>query len=153
MDKRDHMDSERWWEGISPNRTKVTLRFDIPSGELACDEDDDSDFENRGPDWYYIEWVVCGGCEGRGQYVNPSIDSHGLTREDFDQDPEFHEDYVSGVYNIPCDLCKGRSVVPEFSSEWYDITTLAMLKDAREGFLNEMHFSDQENYMERMFGA
>lgn len=56
-------------------------------------------------------WIVCPVCEGEGKTVNPDIDSNGLTREDFDEDPDFREDYMSGVYDIVCRACSGKRVV------------------------------------------
>lgn len=59
-----------------------------------------------------FKMVVCDLCDGGGRHVNPSIDAHGLTREDFDDDPDFAEDYFAGVYDVTCSQCKGRNVVP-----------------------------------------
>ncbi len=146
MDRRDYMDSDRWWDQISPDRRMVTLRFGF------LDEGDnlvslDEDLEEVRPVWFPIEWIVCSGCQGRGEYVNPSIDSHGLSQEDFDQDPDFRDDYRSGVYNVTCELCKGRAVMPELP-EADDI-----LRTARDKFLDQMHAWDSESHMERMMGA
>lgn len=55
---------------------------------------------------------VCPTCEGRGSHTNPSIDCNGLSSEDFEQDPDFREDYFSGVYDVQCYGCGGRRVVP-----------------------------------------
>src|SRR5262245_37322369 len=57
------------------------------------------------------EWFVCPVCEGEGKTVNPAIDCHGLTREDFADDPDFAEDYRRGAYDITCRGCKGLRVV------------------------------------------
>jgi hypothetical protein len=55
---------------------------------------------------------VCGRCEGHGTHTNPAIDGNGLTAEDFDQaGPEFLEDYLGGVYDVPCHECHGARVV------------------------------------------
>jgi len=150
LDRRDHTDSYKWWDEISPDRRKVTLRFGF------LDEDDelvsvDEDLEEVERKWYHIKWVVCTMCQGRGAYVNPSIDSHGLTREDFDEDPEFHDDYMSGVYNIPCGLCGGRAVEPEFDED-YNVDVKELMK-SRDKFLNMLHGWDAEDHMERMMGA
>lgn len=56
-------------------------------------------------------WIVCPVCDGEGTTVNPNIDAHGLTREDFAEDPDFAEDYSSGVYDITCAGCNGMRVV------------------------------------------
>jgi hypothetical protein len=57
------------------------------------------------------KWIVCPVCEGSGKTVNPDIDAHGLTREDFDDDPDFAESYRSGLYDIACRGCGGKRVV------------------------------------------
>tara|TARA_Y100000310_G_scaffold311232_1_gene357321 strand:- start:635 stop:949 length:315 start_codon:yes stop_codon:yes gene_type:complete len=57
------------------------------------------------------KWEVCDLCNGKGTHVNPSIDSNGLTAEDFAEDPDFQEDYFGGVYDQQCNECHGRSTV------------------------------------------
>jgi hypothetical protein len=57
------------------------------------------------------KYIVCPVCDGEGTTVNPDIDAHGLTHEDFDEDPEFAEDYQSGLYDITCRACAGKRVV------------------------------------------
>jgi len=57
------------------------------------------------------KWIVCPVCEGEGKTVNPAIDCNGLTSEDFAEDPDFAEDYRSGVYDITCRACNGQRVV------------------------------------------
>lgn len=59
------------------------------------------------------QYEVCEYCEGRGKYVNPAIDSHGITQEEFDDDPGFEEDYFSGRYDVVCKGCRGKRVRPE----------------------------------------
>jgi len=55
---------------------------------------------------------VCGLCDGQGSHVNPSIDAHGISAEEFYDDPGFAEDYFNGVYNVACYECKGLRVTP-----------------------------------------
>jgi hypothetical protein len=57
------------------------------------------------------EWILCPVCRGEGKTVNPNIDAHGLTREDFAEDPDFAEGYWSGMYDITCRGCNGQRVV------------------------------------------
>lgn len=57
------------------------------------------------------KWIVCPICEGEGKYVNPAIDSHGLTAEDFHEDPDFFDEYMAGTYDVTCNFCKGRTTV------------------------------------------
>ncbi len=59
------------------------------------------------------KFVVCYRCEGKGTHVNPAIDGNGISREDFDADPDFHEAYMAGAYDQTCSLCKGARVVSE----------------------------------------
>jgi hypothetical protein len=56
-------------------------------------------------------WIICPVCEGEGKTVNPNIDANGLTAEDFNEDPDFREDYMSGVYDITCAACGGQRVI------------------------------------------
>ena len=58
---------------------------------------------------------VCGTCEGKGSHVNPSIDSHGISAQEWaeDWDVDSRESYLSGGYDIPCTECAGKRVVPE----------------------------------------
>jgi len=58
------------------------------------------------------KFEVCHQCAGSGTMVNPAIDAGGLSQEDFDEDPEFREDYFSGRYDMRCNQCKGQRVVP-----------------------------------------
>lgn len=61
-------------------------------------------------------WIICPVCSGNGAHVNPNIDAHGISREEFDEDPDFREDYMSGVYNITCATCSGSGKLKQ--SEW-----------------------------------
>lgn len=53
------------------------------------------------------KWKICSVCRGDGKVVNPNIDAHGLTAEDFYDDPDFAENYRSGSYDITCAACHG----------------------------------------------
>ena len=59
---------------------------------------------------------VCPLCEGEGKHVNPSIDAHGITADEFAEDPDFRDDYTSGTYDVTCNECHGLRVVdvPDF---------------------------------------
>ena len=57
------------------------------------------------------KWMICPICDGDGTHVNPAIDAHGLTAEDFAEDPDFMEDYFSGMYDVRCKNCKGSGKV------------------------------------------
>jgi len=59
------------------------------------------------------KFVVCPRCAGSGTHVNPAIDGNGLSREDFDADPDFEEGYLRGDYDIRCEQCKGERVLSQ----------------------------------------
>lgn len=90
----------KWWSEFSEKDMKVLPKW----------SDRDEDLDAVGDDeWIPVKWELCGTCDGRGKHVNPSIDSNGLSREDFDEDPGFREDYFSGVYDVVCAECNGRT--------------------------------------------
>lgn len=70
------------------------------------------------------KWEVCSRCEGRGSHVNPNIDGNGISAEEFEQDPEFRENYFNGLYDISCEECKGRTTVLVVDEEQADKDTL-----------------------------
>lgn len=76
---------------------------------LTVEDGDGWEHEVRVP----VTMAVCPGCRGRGAHVNRAVDGHGLTAEDFAEDPDFAEDYRRGVYDVTCEACDGRRVVPE----------------------------------------
>lgn len=91
-DRRER--NHQWWTEFDPERMKIT--FEGEDGEVIVP----------------AKWEVCGTCDGKGSHINPSIDSHGLSREDFDEDPDFAEAYHRGDYDQPCNECNGRTTVP-----------------------------------------
>jgi hypothetical protein len=56
-------------------------------------------------------WVVCPVCDGKGSHVNPAIDCHGISAEEFAEDPDFAESYAAGEYDQTCNKCQGRTTV------------------------------------------
>jgi len=102
MDIRDYAHEGRWWGSINGlTATSKDSHYDSDENVVISEGAD-----------IPIRFDVCGICDGRGSYVNPSIDSHGLTGADFAEDPDFRDSYFSGVYDITCDLCGGNRVVP-----------------------------------------
>lgn len=57
------------------------------------------------------KWIICTLCSGDGHYVNPAIDSHGISAEELADDPEFAEQYMSGAYDEQCRRCGGTGKV------------------------------------------
>lgn len=84
----------------------MTAKFEVYDGE----EDTSEDVTVQ------MDFEVCDLCRGRGHHVNPSIDAHGISGEEFDADPDFREQYLSGVFDVPCYACHGKRVVPTPSS-------------------------------------
>lgn len=99
-----------------------------------------------------IRFEVCQSCQGRGTTVNPSVDGDGITRDMFDEDPDFEESYFAGDYDIPCLNCHGNNVeafpdesrmTPEQAGWWN-----TYCENARD-----RHMSFLESQAERRFGA
>jgi hypothetical protein len=60
-----------------------------------------------------ITFDVCDTCEGKGTHVNPSIDAHGITEDEWCQwNSGEQEFYMSGGYDVECYECAGKRVVP-----------------------------------------
>jgi hypothetical protein len=97
-----------------------------------------------------FRWAVCGVCDGRGKHVDPAIDCGGLTRADFDDDPDFAEAYQGGRYDVTCGECHGRRVVPELDphTEEERATVRALDEQARKDAAYE-----RACRMERAMGA
>lgn len=76
---------------------------------LYCTDAEGNDVEKKLP----MRWAVCDVCSGRGTHVNPSIDAHGISAEEFAEDPDFGEAYFSGAYDQTCNRCQGRTTVPD----------------------------------------
>lgn len=85
---------------------------------LSYTDDDGDEVEFEVP-W---RWEICSRCRGHGKHVNPNIDGHGLSQEDFEEDPDFRESYFAGVYDVACEneCFEGKERVPneeEFTQE------------------------------------
>jgi len=102
-DIRDYASEGRWWASIDG----------LTAISKDSHYDSDENIVIRESTKVPIRFEVCNICEGRGEYVNPAIDSHGITGEEMDElGEDFFDDYRSGIYNIPCGLCKSDRVVP-----------------------------------------
>ena len=100
VDRRDLASSERWW-------TWTDGRIAHMRGYGTEDADGEPIYTAIA-----VNLIVCTTCDGRGAYVNPNIDRHGLSREDFEDDPDFAADYRSHVYDVRCEHCEGANVIP-----------------------------------------
>ena len=135
MDRRDTAHRERWWGHIDKHRMVTTVTI--------LEDDDEGDYEEDIE--AAIEFEVCDLCNGKGTHVNPSIDSHGLSADDFAEDPDFAESYFSGGYDVRCALCQGDRVVPVLVDDEIRAKVEAVLAANRE--------IDQMMEAERRMGA
>ncbi len=99
-DPRVRARDEKWWNEIDERR--MVARFSLPD-EDGCDAETEET---------PIRFEVCQTCDGRGRHVNPSIDCNGLAGEDFAEDPDLAEAYMSGALDVTCYGCGGARVVP-----------------------------------------
>lgn len=93
--------NHKWWSEFDKRRMMVLPKW--------ADNDEDLDAVEE-KDWIPVKYELCETCRGKGTVVNPNIDRQGLSREDFDEDPDFAEDYFSGAYDIACNECNGERV-------------------------------------------
>jgi len=81
------------------------IRYDYLNNRLVVYPDSDDEFTVAAFP------VVCPRCNGNGVHDHEAF-SNGLTSEDL-SDPDFREDYISGVYDVTCTECAGRRVTLE----------------------------------------
>lgn len=74
------------------------------------ENDDGDEIEDELP----TKYGVCPRCDGAGSHVNPNVDGHGITAEEWerDWDDESREGYFRGDYDVSCEECHGLRVVP-----------------------------------------
>lgn len=99
------------------------------------------------------KFIVCDVCNGKGSHVNPAIDAHGITQEEYSTwSHEEKDDYFNGGYDVPCMTCHGRRVVPVIDE--------ANIKDDQKELLHAVRQCEKEERefenacrRERMMGA
>lgn len=131
MDKRIQASKGDWFHSFNENNMRIIIIVDDEEIELPA------------------HYQVCDVCEGTGKHCNPSIDSHGLTYEDFDEDPDFAESYFSGRYDVTCYQCKGRRVYPEVCENLLTKQQAKVLED----YLTELRSMRMIEEYERRYGA
>ncbi|HEU5112111.1 MAG TPA: hypothetical protein VFU96_02270 [Acidimicrobiia bacterium] len=83
---------------------------DFDSGDPNDEPGNPDEDEEMRP---HKRWAVCPRCHGNGSHVNPSIDGNGITESEMAElGEDFREDYMSGVFDVPCEECGGLRVVP-----------------------------------------
>jgi len=161
----DHRDvaanTSKWYQSFDEKTMTVVV-------EVACDEEVQEDLKDdlseeayklideNGCVTFPMKFVVCPTCNGKGTHVNPSIDAHGITSDEWDRDWSYEdrEMYMSGFYNVPCYGCNGKRVMPEINTDLYRFSE--ELKEIKE--LVDRNIADERSYirecmMERMMGA
>lgn len=94
-------------------------------------------------------WEICPECEGKGKHVNPAVDGHGITSEEFREDPDFAEMYFAGAFDIACRECKGTGKILVAD---YDLLP-DNIRDAIYQDLEEEARLDAISASERRFGC
>jgi hypothetical protein len=95
---------------------------------------------------------VCPTCDGTGKHVNPAIDSHGISGEEFANDPGFAEDYFNGVYDVTCYECHGRNVIDAIDYDRAVIECPDLYKKYVDWLADEIYY-DSVCRAERAMGA
>jgi len=130
MDRRDEEAAiGKWYKSLDVNRMVVVVTV---YGE---DKDEDIEEDVELP----FKYEVCDLCLGKGSHVNPSIDAHGISVDEFAEDPEFREAYMAGRYDVICYRCGGSNVEPVICTEH--------LTDEQKKY-HEMILENQQNAAE-----
>lgn len=99
-------------------------------------------------------WAVCPDCRGRGARTLPDC---VFTADDFAEDPDFADDYLSGVYDTTCERCGGRTTVRDVDERRArDLASLegrASLWDDFAAYCTEMWQMYAIEAQERRMGA
>jgi hypothetical protein len=76
--------------------------------EFVTEDEDGEEVVHRLP----AQYEVCRRCRGAGKHVNPAVDGHGITAEEWedDWDDDSREGYMSGRYDVQCEECGGERV-------------------------------------------
>jgi hypothetical protein len=96
--------TDKWYTAIDEGKMLARIEFENDDG-VILDE------------WVPFTYGVCPTCRGKGKHVNPGIDAGGISAEDFANDYSFYEDYMAGTYDVTCNQCHGKRVVPECNDE------------------------------------
>src|SRR5512146_1402066 len=126
MDIRDREEARgKWYASFDERRMTATI--------LVINDETEDEEEREIP----VEFQMCDLCEGKGKHVNPGVDQHGISPEEFAEDPDFYEDYRSGVYDVACYKCGGRRVVP-VPSTVEDRKIVEHIIKQQDDFINEV---------------
>ena len=107
-----------------------------------------------GEDTEYVipsKYEVCPCCDGKGSHVNRSVDGHGISSEEFAEDPDFEEAYFRGDYDVGCEECGGKRVV--LMPDWESASWKPGLKEQYQEHLDDEYAYESERAAERRMGA
>lgn len=109
--------------------------------------DDDDEIVHELP----ATFEVCPRCRGAGSHVNPAIDGHGITMDEWENEwsPDEQDTYLSGGYDVTCYECKGLRVVKVVDEAACD----PQLLKAYHRHLREEAEYQRMCEMERRYGA
>ena len=153
--------TDRWYEHINTKNMTVIVN-------VACDEESLENLKEDLSEEAYnlidengcvilpMKFKVCSTCNGKGTHVNPSIDSHGITEEEWNRDWSYEEQetYLSGGYDIACYECHGEKVVPEININSYNITNpMREIIEIIDSNIREEMLYTRSCMMERALGA
>jgi hypothetical protein len=101
--------------------------------------------------------MVCDRCEGHGMHLNPSIGEHAYTPEEFHEsfDDEEAQEYFTrgGMYDVTCEECGGRNVVPVVDRDRADKKILAIYDRKMEADAEYEAMARSEERMMRAMGG
>ena len=126
----------------------TTLDESTMTAQVMVEDEDGDEILETMP----VRFEKCGLCNGTGSHVNPSIDSGGLTSDDFYDDPDFAEEYTSGRYDVTCYECGGKRVSPVVDEGRLSDNNRKVLQDLEERARWEAEY-EAEVAMERRYGC
>jgi RecJ-like exonuclease len=99
-----------------------------------------------------FRWAICDCCEGHGKVGHPAF-SNGITSSEWAEwDYQDRENYMSGLYDVPCADCRGsgKVKVPDVAA-----MTFAEKRELVEQRRNARIDAElaRESAYERMIGA
>lgn len=152
MDRRDRQARYgNWWDSFDAKRMVLTID---DATDWFFPDADDSNVDDIPPAEFPAKYAVCDLCDGKGTHVNPSIDAHGISADEFDNDPDFAEDYMRGRYDVQCYACNGLRVVPVVDRDRLKQTAMGRVQLKRlDDFLGDRADTHRIEEAERRMGA
>lgn len=104
------------------------------------------------------KYEVCHRCEGHGKHVNPDIECEGggFTGSEWAEacaeDPDFHDDYFGGMYDISCTCCEGNRVVLVIDESSFDKEDKIAFSQYQDQLEKDQLF-EEERAAERRMGC